>query len=374
MTQYDILIVGAGIAGASAGYFLAGHGSVCVIEGEDQPGYHTTGRSAAFFVESYGNIHIRPLTRASRALFTAPPEGFTDSPLLRDRGALYIARADQQPRLEALANELAGTVADISLRSAEEIRAQVPCLREGYAVAGLYEPDARDIDVHALHQGFLKGLRARGGKVRTHARLTGLARQGGHWLAETTAGPITASVVVNAAGAWGDEVAGLAGAQAVGLTPMRRTIIILPAPEGVDVSNWPLVVDVDEDFYFKPESGRILASPADETPMPPCDVQPDEIDIAIAVDRLQKATTLAVPRIERRWAGLRTFAPDRVPVVGWDPQVGDFFWFVGQGGYGIQTAPAMGELIAGLLVHGAVPEALAANGVTAAPYDPARFA
>ena len=373
MIRCDILIVGAGIAGASAGYFLADHGSVCVIEGEDQPGYHTTGRSAAFFVESYGNAHIRPLTRASKALFLAPPEGFTDTPLLRERGALYIARADQRARLERFATELAGTVAGLVRRTADQIRAQVPCLRDGYAVAGLYEGQARDIDVHALHQGFLTGLRARGGEIRTGAYLRALTRRQGRWQAETSAGPITANVVVNAAGAWGDEVAELAGTAAIGLTPMRRTIIIVPAPTGIETRDWPLVVDVDEQFYFKPESGHILASPADETPMAPCDVQPEEIDVARAVDRLQKATNLDIPRILRRWAGLRTFAPDRVPVVGWDRQVRDFFWFVGQGGYGMQTAPAMGRLIAGLLVRGEVPDALAKEAVSAAAYDPVRF-
>ena len=373
MKSCDFLIVGAGIAGASAACWLARHGSVIVIERESQPGYHTTGRSAAFFVESYGNRHIRPLTIGSKSFFLGPPPGFAATPLLHDRGAIYIAREDQLEVLRKLHDDIARKDGIVALLTADEVLERVPVLRPGYVRSGLLEPGARDIDVNGLHQGFLRAMRAQGGELLTGAELTNLERHGGEWRVETTAGAIRAGVVVNAAGAWADEVASLAGARRLDLEPLRRTVIVFAAPAECDIADWPLIIDAEEDFYFKPESGRILASPADETPMAPCDVQPDELDIAITVDYIQRATLLEVPRLENKWAGLRTFAPDRTPVVGWDPEVSGFFWFAGQGGYGIQTAPAMGELLAGLLVEGTVPDHLAELSVRPEPYSPRRF-
>ncbi len=373
MKPCDFLIVGAGIAGASAACWLVRHGSVILIERESQPGYHTTGRSAAFFVESYGNRHIRPLTVGSKSFFLDPPPGFAAAPLLHDRGAIYIAREDQLEVLRKLHDDFARKDGIVASLTADEVRQYVPVLRPGYVRSGLLEPGARDIDVNGLHQGFLRAMRAQGGELLTGAELISLERHGREWRAETRAGAIRAGVVVNAAGAWADEVASLAGARRLDLEPLRRTVIVFSAPADCDIAGWPLIIDAEEDFYFKPESGRILASPADETPMAPCDVQPDELDIAITVDHIQRATTLEVPRLENKWAGLRTFAPDRTPVVGWDPEVSGFFWFAGQGGYGIQTAPAMGELLAGLLVEGAIPDHLAALGVRPEPYSPRRF-
>ncbi|MFQ5534812.1 MAG: NAD(P)/FAD-dependent oxidoreductase [Sphingomonadales bacterium] len=373
MERCDFLIVGAGIAGATAGYHLSPHGTVVLIERESQPGYHTTGRSAAFFVESYGNRFIRPLTRASRSFFVEPPEGFTSAPLLGDRGAIYIARADQLESLSNLERNITGTVPGARRLTPEEVRDRAPCLRADYVAAGLFENDARDIDVHALHHGFLGAMRRQGGRVVTDAGLLKLDRVGGWWRARTSCGDFEARTVINAAGAWGDVVAGLARARPLGLAPMRRTIIVFPAPPDCDSAAWPLIIDAGERFYFKPDSGRILASPADETLMAPCDAQPDELDVALTIDRIQKATTLDVPRLDNKWAGLRTFAPDRTPVVGWDPEVPGFFWFVGQGGYGMQTAPAMGQMMAGLIVDGRLPDDLAALGAAPEHYALARF-
>jgi D-arginine dehydrogenase len=238
----------------------------------------------------------------------------------------------------------------------------------------VFDSKAMEIDVNRLHQGYLRGLKARGGEVVTRAEVRDLHRESPGWRVETKAGDFIAPVVVDAAGAWCDEIAELAGAKPVGLVAKRRTAITFDAPDGLDTRNWPLAVGVAEDFYFKPDSGRLMGSPADETPMPPCDVQPDELDIAIAVDRIQAATTLEIARIGRSWAGLRTFAADKTTVVGFDPACAGFFWLAGQGGYGIQTAPAMGRLAAALATGATVPADLAELGVTAEAVSPARFA
>ena len=373
MQTVDFLIIGAGIGGAAAGYFLAPKGRLAIVEMESQPGYHTTGRSAAFFVESYGNRHIRPLTLASKGFLEVPPPGFTDVPLLHPRGALTIARADQMGRLAAFRAGLVGLVDDAEILGPDQLLDRVPVLRPGYLAGGVLEPDARDIDVAAVHQGYLRGIRRLGGRVLTDHRLTGLEAVGGGWRARTAGGDFRARVIVNAAGAWGDVVAAMAGVAPVGLQARRRTILTFPPAPAEDFGGWPVVLDVDEKFYFKPESGRILASPGDETPMAPCDVQPDDLDIAIAVDRLQKATRFTVPRIDNRWAGLRTFAVDKTPVIGPDATAPGFVWSVGQGGYGIMTSPAFGRLTAALAVGDAVPDDLATRGVMAAHYAPERL-
>ncbi len=256
----------------------------------------------------------------------------------------------------------------------EGARALCPILREDYVAGAVLEPDAMDIDVDALHQTFLRGLRARGGEVRVHAEVTALARRGGRWVADTPGGALAAPVLVNAAGAWCDAVARLAGLRPLGLQPMRRTAFAFDPPAGHEVAAWPATVDVEEAFYFKPEAGRLLGSPADETPSPPCDARPEDLDVARAAELLERATLLEVRRVARSWAGLRTFAPDRAPVAGWDPVGEAFFWLAGQGGYGIKTAPAMARLSLGLITGRGVPEDLRALGVTEADVSPARFA
>ncbi len=315
--EFDFIVIGAGIAGASAGYELAApaHGKVraggrvALLEREDQPGYHATGRSAAFYIQSYGNAVVRALTVGSWEFFTEPPEGFTDGPLLTERGALFVGRPDQIGELDDLIAETRPLAPHLERLDAAAARALVPILRPSALGGAVLDSKAMEIDVNRLHQGYLRGLKARGGEVVTRAEVRGLRPGPAGWLVETKAGDFTAPVVVNAGGAWCDEIAGLAGAKPVGLEPKRRTVITFDAPPGLDTRDWPLTTGVAEDFYFKPDSGRLMGSPADETPMPPCDVQPDEFDIAVAVDRIQTATTLEIRRIGNTWAGLRTFAP-----------------------------------------------------------------
>ena len=373
MSCADFVIIGGGIAGASVAYRLAPHGSVVLLEREVQPGMHATGRSAAFFAESYGGPQVMPLTMASRRFFESPPEGFSDVSLMTPRGAIYIARADQMDSLERMLATYNGAIGGLKRLSGHEVLAKIEILRPDYVAGGLFEPGCRDLDVAALHQGFLRGLKAAGGELMLDAEVRELSRANGRWLVETAQGAVEGRVVVNAAGAWGDEVARMAGARPVGLVPKRRTVITFQAPPDVAHGSWPLTLDIDEQFYFKPETGRILASPADETPVPPSDAQPEEWDIAVTVDRLQKATTLEVPRIENKWAGLRTFAPDNVPVVGYDPDVEDFFWCCGQGGFGIQTAPALSQLGAYLALGRPIPGELAEHEVRPEIYAPGRF-
>ncbi|MBU0726856.1 MAG: FAD-binding oxidoreductase [Alphaproteobacteria bacterium] len=368
----DFLVIGAGIAGASAGYELARHGTVIVAEKESQPGYHTTGRSAALFAEGYGNAAIRALTRASRAFFETPPEGFSEAPLLAPRGALMVAQAAQMDRLDAAFAETQATLPGIIRLDAAGVMQHAPVMREGYAAGGFLNPGERDMDVHAIHQGFLRGIRAQGGKVITEAGITGLTRQGEGWLVETTAGSFSAGAVVNASGAWADEIADLAGAKRIGLVPKRRTAFTFDPPAGMDVHDLPAVVDIDEDWYFRPESGRLMGSPADEIPSPPCDAQPEEMDIAIAVDRIEQATIFQIRRLASRWAGLRSFVADKTMVAGFAPEAPGFFWLAGQGGYGIQTAPAMGRVAAGLIVDKAIPADIAGFGISAADLSPTR--
>ena len=376
--EFDFIVIGAGIAGASAGYELAGQGRngsrVALLEREDQPGYHTTGRSAALYIQCYGNEVIRALTVGSWQFYTEPPAGFAEAPLLGPRGVLFVGRPDQVAALDRLAAETRPLAPHIERLDAAAARALVPILRPTALGGAVFDSKAMEIDVNGLHQGYLRGLKARSGEVVTRAEVRGLQPGPPGWLVETTAGDFTAPVVVDAGGAWCDEIARLAGARPVGLVPKRRTAITFDAPAGLDAGAWPLTAGVAEDFYFKPDSGRLMGSPADETPMPPCDVQPDELDIAVAVERIQAATTLEIRRLGNTWAGLRTFAADKTPVVGFDPLREGFFWLAGQGGYGIQTAPAMGRLTAALATGGPVPEDLAALGVTADALSPARFA
>jgi D-arginine dehydrogenase len=359
MSSADVIVIGAGIAGAGVAFELASEARVILLEAEAQPGYHTTGRSAAVYLKGYGNLVIRDLTSASEAFLTAPPEGFTSSPLIRSRGALSLVRTDQLDRLAPTLEQLHRHVPKARRLEAAELIALVPALRPDYAVAGIFDPDARDMDVDALFQGYLRGFRARGGALRTTAAVRTIRHVGGSWEITTGGDRLTAPVIVDAAGAWADVVAQLAGLDPLGLVPKRRTALIVAPPAGFDVSHWPLVDDIDEQFYFRPEAGKLFCSPADETPVEPQDVQPEELDIAIAVDRIERVIPLNVRRIEHSWAGLRTFAPDKTPVVGFDPRTEGFFWLAGQGGYGIQTAPAMARLASRLVLGAAAPDEFA---------------
>lgn len=366
--RFDVLVIGAGIAGASAAVHLAQTHRVALLERESHPGYHSTGRSAALFSETYGNAPVRMLSRASRAFLFAPPAGFSDYPLVSPRGALHIARSDQAAHIDDF---LAGVAASAHPVDAADIARLCPLLRPDYAIAGVHEPDARDVDVHGLHQGYLKQIKAAGGRIVTDATCLALERTGSTWRVRTEQAVFEAPIVVDAAGAWADQVAGLAGLSPLGVVPCRRTALLVDAPPGL--ADMPLTIDIEELFYFKPDAGKLLLSPCDETPSPPCDVQPDELDIAIAVDRVQAATTLQIARVSRKWAGLRSFAPDRSPVIGYDARSEGFFWLAGQGGYGIQTAPAAGRLAAALIAREPVPSDIADFGVTAEMVSPDRF-
>lgn len=367
MSAFDFLIIGSGMAGAGAAYELADGARVLLLEREEAHGHHTTGRSAALFMESYGNAVIRGLTRASREFFEAPPPGFCDYPLLTPRGCLHLARPDQ---VEALAR-VPGVVEPLDKAA---VLAMVPALRPDYVGAGLYEAGVMDADVAGLHQGFLRGARARGADIRLNAEVTGVARRGDAFVVETAAGEsFEAAVLVNAAGAWADVVAAMAGVTPIGLQPMRRTAVIVDAPEGFDTRSWPAVIDVDEQFYFKPDAGRILASPADETPAEPHDAWADDMDVAICIERVQEAADIPVRRIVRSWAGLRSFVADRSPVIGYDDAAPGFFWLAGQGGYGVQTAPAAARAAAVLARGQDLPAEIVGEGVTAESLSPARL-
>jgi D-arginine dehydrogenase len=370
----DVLIVGAGIAGASLAAELAPGLRVALLEREPQAGYHSTGRSAASFSETYGAPAIRALSRASRAFFTTPPDSFSATPLLLPRGALLIGRAEQLERLQSEATELRGNRAIIEQLDADSACAHVPILRRDYVAGAIHEPGSCDIEVHALHTGYLRLAAVRGAQIALATGVTQIGRNGAGWLVQAGENCWQAGVLVNAAGAWADELATLAGVQALGIQPLRRSALLLDAPPGMAVNHWPMVVDIDEQFYFKPDAGRLLASPADETPSPPCDAQPDELDLAICVERLQQATTLEVRRIPRRWAGLRSFSADRLPVVGYDACAKGFFWLAGHGGYGIQTAPALACMAANVLRGETLPGWLRDQGVVAAELCATRFA
>jgi D-arginine dehydrogenase len=373
LEHFDFIVIGAGIAGASAAYALAEHGRVLVLERESQPGYHTTGRSAALFTENYGNRTIRRLTIASGPFLKQPPAGFAEHPILTPRGVLMIARSDQLEALEALYREVAHLGGPVERLDGAAALALLPLLRPGYAAAALYEPDALDIDVNGLHRGFLRAAAARGGKLLADAEVRQAERRrDGLWQLGTGAGVFAAPVVVNAAGAWADEIARLAGVSLVGLQPKRRTAFIFDGPPGLGDRVLPMCIDVEEQFYFKPEAGRFLGSLADETPSPPCDAQPEEIDLAMAVDRIERATIFQIRRLTHRWAGLRSFVADKSLVIGEAGEATGFFWLAGQGGYGIQTSPAAGAALAGLVTTGALPPLLRDTGLAAADLAPDR--
>jgi len=374
MADCDVLVIGAGIAGASAACALAERRRVLLLEREDHPGYHSTGRSAAMYLESYGPLAVRLLVRASGPFLRQPPPGFAEHPLLTPRGVLIFGRADQMAAIdeaEAIARKAGSAVRRLDEAGARRI---APMLRPGLIAAALHEAAASDLDVHALHQGFLRGMKARGGRLATGAEVTALRRERGLWHAVTRAGIFSAPRVVNASGAWADVVAGMAGVRPVGLVPKRRTALTFDPPDGLDLASVPLCTDVQEEFYFKPEGGRIMLSLAEETPSEPCDAQPEEFDLALAIDRLHTATTLEVRRIQRRWAGLRSFVADHVPVVGPAPDEPSFLWLAGQGGYGIESAPAVAQCLAALEAGEDLPAAIRAEGLTADRILPGRLA
>jgi D-arginine dehydrogenase len=347
MSSADVIILGGGIAGVSLAAELAGRVRVILLELESQLGRHATGRSAAMYFETYGNEIIQKLTRASRSFFLEPPAGFADTPLLHPRGLIRVAderRSDRLIKLVRNSPQLREIAVGEALRS-------VPILNPHWVSAAASDDSGFDINVAALTQGYLVQARRHGVQIVLNAVSTTIERRGPNWIVAGPFGEVEAPILVNATGAWADEVAKSAQLRPLGLTPYRRTAMIIPPPESTPVGDWPMVLDLDEEFYFKPDGGRLLLSPANEDPDTPGDTVPDDLDVAVAVDRFERATTMSVSRVTHRWAGLRTFAPDRTPVVGYDPQVAGFFWLAGQGGYGLQTAPAMSRLAAALVLR-----------------------
>lgn len=371
--QADFLIIGAGIAGASVAHWLAPHGRTIVLERESHPGYHSTGRSAALFMESYGTAQVRALTLASRAFLESPPPGFSDHPLLTPRGALMVATPEQQAALDEHWEVLRAISPAARRLTPAEACALVPALRAELLAGAVHEPDAADMDVHAIHQGYLRGMRRAGGTLVCSAEVSAMQRVNGRW--QVTAGEqiYEAPVVLNAAGAWCDVIGKLAGAQPLGLQPCRRSAFIFAGPPGQDYNHWPMVHGAGEDWYIKPDAGMLLGSPANADPVAPQDVQPEELDIALAIHRIQEATTLEIQRPTRIWAGLRSFVADGDLVGGFDDQLEGFFWVAAQGGYGIQTSAAMGETCAALAQGLPVPAHPASFGLTAGMLSPRRL-
>ncbi len=367
----DAVVIGAGIAGASIAYFMAERARVLVLEREPQPGMHSTGRSAALFSETYGSLQVRALTRASRAFLERPPRGFAENPLLTARGALVIGSREESAQVEADFEAMRAYTSDLQLLNPQEMHSRVPVLAPAHAQLGLFEPGAADVDVNSLHQGFLRGLKQRGSRVECGVQIQSIERSGEEWLLEvSTRGgqPYTlhAPLLINAAGAWADDVARLAGVAPLGVEPRRRTAFLFEPPAGVETAHWPFVTSVREDFYFKPDAGLLLGSPANADPVLPHDVQPEELDVALAIDRIERATTMRIERPIRPWAGLRSFVGDGGLVGGFDAHARGFFWVAALGGYGIQTSAAMGEACAHLALGRALPGSLTSHGLTPA--------
>lgn len=366
---FDIIVIGAGIAGASVAAHLAESRRVAIIEMEERPGFHSTGRSAAAFEPNYGPAPIRALTRAARSFFESPPEGFAAAPLTVPRETLFLVPDGQEAAATRLMTDAQGLE---EIPEAEALR-RCPRIRPGFAPRALLDAGTADIDVDLLHQGYLRLFRMRGGTLVCDAPTRAIEFTGGRWRVSIRPGIFAAPILVNAAGAWGDAVAGLARVPPLGLQPKRRSIAVIAAPAGEDVMGWPLVGDAGETWYVKPQSGKLLVSPADATPVDAHDAFADDMTLAEGIDRFQQAIDVEVSHVERTWGGLRTFTPDGNPVCGYDPRHDGFFWLVGQGGYGIQSSPALSRLAAALIVGGDVPPDIAREGLRDSEVAPQRF-
>jgi len=371
-TDCDFLVIGAGVSGAAAAWELAAHGTTILLDMEDQAGYHSSGRSAALYTPNYGPALVRQICQAAGVFFNAPPAGFAEHPLLSPRGALTLGIDDPEHKIDELLKDAPPEhpIEEISLARAAEL---CPLIRPEVFRRAILEPGVMDMDAAAIHQGYLRGFKARGGTLALAAHVTALERSAGMWTAVTPAGRFRAPVVVNAAGAWADRVGALAGLPRIGLQPCLRTVILVEAPPQFCSPRQPVGEVIETWHYFKPEAGRILASPGDETPVDPMDAYPDDMVIAELADYLERHTHLKVERILRSWAGLRSFVPDHCPVAGFDPQAEGFFWLAAQGGYGIMMSPVLGRTTASLVAADALPDDLKERGLTPADLSPARL-
>jgi D-arginine dehydrogenase len=369
MVTYDFLVVGAGIAGASVAAHLAETHSVLLVDMEERAGYHTTSRSAAVYEPNYGPAPMLALTRASKHFFENPPQGFTDAPLITPRATLLFEAEGQAENTAHLLSFAKG----LNEVNEAEARRLFPILREGYAKRSFVDPQTADLDVDLIHRGFLKMFKSRGGKLLLQSPLASAVRNASTWYVTCGKEQIAATTIINAAGAWGDAVANICGAKPVGLQPKRRSIGVVPMADATASQYWPMVIDVAETWYAKPQSGSMIISSADATPVDPHDAYADDMAIAEGIDRMMQATTLEVERLSHSWGGLRTFAPDGNPVVGFDPHTDGFFWLVGQGGYGIQSAPALSETAATLARGEPVHKNVLDLGLDVADIKPNRF-
>ena len=375
METADFLVIGGGIAGLSAAASLARHGRTIVLEAEEAVGYHSSGRSATYAHYGIGNAAVRGLTSYSRRFFLAPPPGFVEAPLAREAGALFIAREEMLATLDALEADMRRFTSTIDRLGEADMLALCPVLKTGpnSTVAGVYDSSGLKLDTDALLQAYARSLRAQAGELRTGERVAAIERAGTDWEVETGTGRFTAPVLINAAGAWADRIAELAGVRPLGLSAKRRTIIVVDPPAGMDVRAWPFIKTAVDEFYMLPEAGQIMASPVDEVPDDPGDAQPEEYDLALAAWRLEEYTSLSISRIAHRWAGLRTFTFDRVPTAGFAPDAPGFFWLAGQGGYGLQTAPAMAAIVESLATGSDWPDDLTQLGVAPEHIRPERL-
>lgn len=378
---WDFVVVGAGMAGSSVAWQLVQAGEVAVprvlvLERESQPGYHTTGRSAALYEEHYGPAQVQALTRASRAFYDAPPAGFASAPILTPRGVLYVGTQEQKALIDSAYAEAVIHSPSALRLDAGQLKELVPCLNTEVLVDGFLDQGARDIDVHGLHQGYLRGLRQQGGELWCSAEVQSLTRVDEHWeIALADGRQIQARVVVNAAGAWADVLGGMAGAAPIGLTPKRRSAFTFAVPDGMDATHWPAIISADEAWYIKPDAGQLLGSPANADPVAPHDVVPEELDIATGIYHIEECTTLQIRRPSHTWAGLRSFVADGELVIGWDGSptpVAGFFWVAAQGGYGIQSAAGYSLLARNLLLGETLHPTLAQQNVQVAAVMPGR--
>lgn len=373
MNEYDYIILGGGIAGASVAYPLASEGRVLILEQEDQPGYHTTGRSVAVHTDSYGPEPVRKLAKASYDFLMKPPEGFSDVPLQHPLGIVFVATEEQKDDLLGFLKSVQVLSPEIHEISIDRVVEMVPVMKADQLAAAFYDERTIGLDVNAIHQGYLRSFKHAGGEVICRAGVNSLQRKSGVWEVETTNGTFSAPVVINSAGAWADVVAEMAGTRKIDIIPMRRTCIAFPAPEGMEVDHWPGIMDAHENYYFKPDAGALIGSLGDETPDNPCDVQPEELDVALTVDRIETATTLEINKLIQKWAGLRSFVADRCPVIGYAEDVDGFFWCAGQGGYGIATSPALGACAANMILHKDLPDEVLEQGVKKEDLTPERL-
>lgn len=371
---YDVAIIGAGMAGASLAAQLDPGASVVILEAEDSPGYHSTGRSAAFYTETYGGPNVQPLTTASKQWYFNTPSAAAGGLMVTKRGALHVNWGNAATALQGFYDALKPLSPNLQMFNSSDCLRICSILRSDGMNGGVFDPDCCDIDVANVHDHFLRQAKQRGASLTRSFRVSGLHQESGHWRIQSGSGAIIrAKIIVNAAGAWADAVGQMAGAASIGLSPKRRTIAVFELKDRPADPQWPLLLDLAETFYFKPEGQHVLISPADETASLPCDAQPEIEDVAIAAHRFETATGAQLGRCRAKWAGLRTFAPDRSPVYGFDEYVPNFFWCAGQGGFGIQTAPAAGLLAASLIQGDTLPSHIRACGIGADRYAPQRF-